>query len=96
MIPLSSDPLGFGWDLFGSADYKLNIAIIGARFAWITAVISIVVGHIIAVYIGHVVAINKLGSRKTAIRSQIPMLGLMIIYTICSLWILAQPLTQIH
>lgn len=96
VIPLSSDPLGFGWDLFGSADYKLNIAIIGARFAWITAVISIVVGHIIAVYIGHVVAIKKLGNRKTAIQSQIPMLGLMIIYTITSLWILAQPITEIH
>ena len=96
VVPLISDPMGFGWDLFGTANYKLNIAIIGARFAWITAVISIVVGHIIAVYIGHVVAINKLGSRKTAIRSQTPMLGLMIIYTICSLWILAQPLTQIH
>ena len=96
IVPLSSDPLGYGWDLFGGAGYKLNIAIIGAKLAWVTAVISIVVGHIIAVYISHVVAMKKLGNRKTAIQSQIPMLGLMIIYTISSLWILAQPITVIH
>ena len=96
IVPLSSDPFGYGWDLFGGADYKLNIAIIGAKFAWVTAVISIVAGHIIAVYIAHVVAMKKLGNRKTAIQSQIPMLGLMIVYTIGSLWILAQPITGIH
>ena len=96
IVPLSSDPFGYGWDLFGGADYKLNIGIIGAKFAWVSAVISIVVGHIIAVYIAHVVAMKKLGDRKTAIQSQIPMLGLMIVYTISSLWILAQPITEIH
>ena len=96
IVPLSSDPFGYGWDLFGGADYKLNIGIIGAKFAWVSAVISIVVGHIIAVYIAHVVAMKKLGNRKTAIQSQIPMLGLMIVYTISSLWILAQPITEIH
>ena len=85
IVPLSSDPFGYGWDLFGGADYKLNIGIIGAKFAWVSAVISIVVGHIIAVYIAHVVAMKKLGNRKTAIQSQIPMLGLMIVYTISSL-----------
>ena len=32
IISLVSDPYGFGWDLFGTTDFKVNIAIIDARF----------------------------------------------------------------
>ena len=94
VIPLASDPLGWQWDLFGSADYQVNIAVVGARFVWNTSVVAIVVGHIIAVYLAHVLALRVLGSRKQALISQIPMLVLMVFYTTFSLWILAQPLVE--
>ena len=94
IIPLVSDPFGKGWDLFGTAGYRIDIGIVGARFTWIMAVGAIVVGHIIAVYLAHVIAIRTLGKRKPALRSQYPMLGLMVGYTMLSLWILAQPIVD--
>ena len=94
IIPLASDPFGYGWNLLGTAEFSPNIAIVGARFAWITSVISIVAGHVIAVYVAHVVALKRLPNRAAALRSQYPMLVLMVGYTMVSLWILAQPITE--
>lgn len=51
MIPLASDPLGFGWDLFETSLYFVNIGIVNAKFIWYTSVVAIVSGHIIAVYL---------------------------------------------
>ncbi len=94
VIPLASDPFGLGWDLFGTAHYRLNIGLVGALFVWYTSVISIVVGHVIAVCIGHLLAFRVLRDRKSVLVSQVPMLALMIFYTVFSLWILAQPLIE--
>jgi len=92
LIPLASDPFGFGWDLFGTADYRADIAIVGAKFAWYAALVAIVLGHIIAVSLAHAVALKTYGDGWIAMRSQYPMLLLMVGYTIAGLWILAQPL----
>jgi hypothetical protein len=94
MIPLASDPFGFGWDLFGTKLYFPDIAIVNAKFVWITSVIAIVTGHIIAVWLAHVVALRRFRDSKAALRSQIPMLFLMVAYTMLSLWILAQPVVE--
>ena len=32
IIPLASDPFGFGWNLFGTAGYRVDIALVDARF----------------------------------------------------------------
>jgi len=93
-IPLVSDPLGYGWDLFGTSGYRANIGIIGARTVWYTAVASIVLGHIIAVYVAHVVAMRIFNNSRSALLSQVPMLVLMLFYTFMSLWILAQPIVE--
>jgi uncharacterized protein YneF (UPF0154 family) len=95
MIPLASDPFGFGWNLFGTSRYMVNIGIVNARFVWITSVIAIVVGHIIAVFLAHVTARRLLRDNRAVLRSQIPMLVLMVGYTMISLWILAQPLVEV-
>ena len=94
IFPLISDPLGIGWNLFGTAHYKVNIAIVGAKFAWYTAVIAIVLGHIIAVYIAHLISLRTIQDHSSALRSQYPMLVLMVAYTMVSLWILAQPIAS--
>ena len=57
IIPLLSDPFGRGWNLFGTAGYRVDIAFAGARFAWYTALGAIVTGHVFAVYLAHVRAI---------------------------------------
>jgi hypothetical protein len=91
-VPLASDPVGFGWDLLGTAHYRIDIGILDARIAWYTAVTAIVVGHIIAVYLAHVTALRAYGDRRLALRSQYPMVAAMVGYTALSLWILAQPI----
>jgi hypothetical protein len=94
VIRLASDPFGFGWNLLGTARYRPDIGIVGARFAWYTAVVAIVLGHIVAVYVAHVVALRAFSDRRAAIRSQFPMLILMVGYTMVSLWIIAQPIVE--
>ncbi|MEH6814522.1 MAG: hypothetical protein V7677_18460 [Motiliproteus sp.] len=94
MIPLISDPFGLGWDLFGTGHYFVDIGIVNARFIWITSVISIVIGHIVAIFLAHVMAQRLFPERHLALRSQLPMLVLMVGYTMASLWILAQPIVE--
>jgi hypothetical protein len=94
IIPLASDPLGFGWNLFGTAAYQPDIGIVGARFAWYTAVTAVVLGHIVAVYVAHGIALREFPNPRRALRSQYPMLVLMVGYTMVSLWILAQPIVE--
>ena len=95
IIPLISDPFGYGWNLLGTATYEVDIAIVGAEFAWYTAVLAIVVGHVVAVYLSHIMALRVFSSREIAIRTQYPLLVLMIFYTVMCLWILAQPIVEL-
>jgi hypothetical protein len=94
IIPLISDPFGWGWDLFGTAGYRVDIAVIGARFAWYTAVAAILVGHMISVYLAHIVATREFEPRRTTLRSQIPLTALMVLFTFISLSILAEPIVE--
>jgi len=92
IIPLASDPFGFGWDLLGTGDYRINIGIINAKILWYLSVGLIVAGHIIAVYLAHLISLRTFQDRSAAISSQYPMLMLMVIYTVVSLWTIAQPI----
>ena len=94
IIPLASDPFGSGWNLFGTVDYSLKISIINARILWFLSVALIVLGHVLAVYLAHRVAIRTFSNRALVMRSQYPMLTLMVVYTVISLWIIAQPIVQ--
>ncbi len=94
VVPLISDPYGYGWNLFGTAGYRVDIAFIGARFAWYTAVTAIVLGHIAAVYLAHMKAMQVLEPRRAALQSQIPLTALMVVYTFVSLSILAEPIVE--
>jgi hypothetical protein len=67
IVPLMSDPFGYGWDLFGTAGYRVDIAIVGARFAWYTAVVAIVCGHVVAVWLAHVRAMQVFPVRSAAL-----------------------------
>jgi hypothetical protein len=92
MIPLASDPFGFGWDLFGTARHFVRLGIVDARLVWYVSVAAIVIGHIAAVYLAHLQALREFPDKRAALRSQYPMLALMVCYTMLSLWIIAQPI----
>jgi hypothetical protein len=67
---------------------------VGARFVWYTSVFAIVLGHVVAVSLAHIIALRDLENPRVAIRSQFPMLVLMVAYTMMSLWIVAQPIVE--
>ncbi len=92
LIPLASDPLGLGWNLFGTRNYFVRFGLIDARIVWYVSVAAIVAGHVIALYLAHLQALREFRDRQAALRSQWPMLALMVCYTMVSLWIIAQPI----
>ncbi len=90
--PLASDPFGRGWDLFGGARQFIRLTVIDARTVWYVSVAAIVAGHVVAIVLAHSVALREFGTRRGALRSQLPMVALMVGYTMTSLWIIAQPI----
>ena len=62
------------------------------RKPWYVAVPAIVIAHVIAVCLAHLLALREFPGRRAALRSQYPMVALMIVYTMSSLWIIAQPI----
>lgn len=93
-IVLASDPFGWGWDLFGTADAIINIGILSPVFIWYFSISAIVIGHIAGVYLAHVQAVRLYADRRSALVSQVPMLALMVCYTCASLWIISRPIAE--
>ena len=82
-----SDPFGRGWDLFGTKDYSINWLLVSPdTIAWVQT-LAIAVGHVLAVAAAHDRAISRY-PHAVAVRSQYPMLGVMVVYTVVGLFLL--------
>jgi hypothetical protein len=92
IVRLVSDPLGRGWNLFGTADWLRNPVILDAGTVWHTQVWLILFGHIVSVYLAHVEALRVFPNNRRAVLSQLPMLVLMVLFTTIGLWILSLPI----
>jgi hypothetical protein len=87
-----SDPFGWGWNLFGTANLLRAPILPDMAFVWHSQVALIVFGHIVSVYLAHRVALRVFATPRQATLSQLPMLVLMMAFTTSGLWILAQPI----
>ena len=87
LIAAVSDPFGLGWDLFGTADRKVDFFITAAEPVWYAQVAVIVAGHVLGVILAHDRALGDFGTE--AVRSQYAMLLLMVALTTLGLLILA-------
>lgn len=86
-IALVSDPLGRGWDLFGTARRSIDYAVVStATIAWVQAA-GIVAGHVSGVFMAHHRALARLPA-GAATRSQYPLLGAMVLYSVGGLALL--------
>jgi len=93
IVSLLSDPFGWGWNLFGTAELFRAPFLPDMSLVWHTQVGLILFGHIVSVYLAHMQALRIFPTRRLAAISQIPMLLLMVLFTSAGLWILAQPIT---
>ncbi len=89
-IPLASDPFGYGWDLFGTLDYRVNVQPLSADQIWYLQAGALILGHVIGLVIAHDKALALFGSTKVALRTQYAMLALMVLYTVGGLWLLSR------
>jgi hypothetical protein len=90
IITLASDPFGRGWDLFGTADFEPNLSIVSPETVWYVQVGALVVGHVAGLAVAHDRAVALFDRRDLALRSQYPMLALMVLFTVGGLWLLSQ------
>jgi len=58
---------------------------------WGTQVVLIVLGHVFAVIAAHYVALDRYGTLADARRGHLPLVAIMIGYTVLSLWIISRP-----
>lgn len=85
---LFSDPLNAGWNVFGTAQWQVGMGF----FAYTTLIAvlqagAVVVGHVLGVVAAHDRAL-AVAPGATAVAGQIPMLLVMIGYTLGGLWLL--------
>ncbi len=95
-LALASDPLGLKWDLFGTANFRPDIGLVDARVTWYVAVGAIVAGHVIAVWLAHRLALREFGTRRRAALATVPLTLLMVLYTVISLSVIAEPMVTFN
>jgi hypothetical protein len=90
VVPLASDPFGWGWDLFGTADVRPNLAPLSPSTVWYVQVGALIVGHVAGLTLAHDRALELFRSPGVALRTQYALLALMVVYTVGGLWLLSQ------
>lgn len=91
VVPVISDPLGRGWDLFGTANVIAE-PLLHTETLRIFQMTLIVIGYLGAVYVGWRVARQTFGDRLRSVIGLSPMLVLMIAFATVNLWILSLPM----
>ena len=94
IVPLLSDPFGRRWDLLGTASFYPDIGLLDARLVWNLSLASIVAGHVISIWLAHRIALREFGARGMAVKASVALTVLMVVYTVVSLLIIADPLVQ--
>jgi hypothetical protein len=86
---LASDPLGKGWDLFGTATSTIDYTVVSANGIWYVQVGALVLGHVAGLVLAHDRALLVFRDGRDATRSQYSMLAVMVAFTSLGLWLLS-------
>lgn len=90
-----SDPLDTGADLMGFRRDQVTTSFLntyeGARGIWNTQTVAIVLGHVMGISLAHLLAARAVATYGAAVRSQIPLAVVMVLYTLFGLWLLSSP-----
>jgi hypothetical protein len=89
--PVASDPFGWEWNLFGTAEDRPNAFLLTPNVIWYVQVGTLVAGHVAGLVLAHDRALTLFpDSARRALRTQYPLLLLMVAYTVGGLWLLSQ------
>lgn len=86
-LALLSDPLGTGADLLGTAGIVPGQALIAPTLVAALQAGAIVLGHVLGIVVAHERAI-RLFDRRSAVVGQVPLMVLMVLYTVGGLTLL--------
>jgi len=81
---LASDPLGRGWDLFGTAGGRIDYAVVSTRTIALVQVGAIVLGHLVGVVAAHDRALTVFPRRRSR-TGQYPLLAAMVGFTMAGI-----------
>ncbi len=82
-----SDPLGTGADWLGTADRGISYLLVGATTVATVQVLAVVLGHVVGVVMAHDRTV-ALAPAARAVRAQLPVLVLMVFFTLAGLTLL--------
>jgi hypothetical protein len=86
---LASDPLGDGSDWFGTAGGSIDYSVVSATGIWYVQVGALLSGHVAALVLAHDRALALYRTPRSATRSQVVMLAVMVAFTSLGLWLLS-------
>ena len=91
VVPVISDPFGWGWNIFGTAFAVVN-PLLEADPMRLLQLGLIAIGYLAAVYVGWRVARNTFGSSLRSVIGLAPMLVLMVAFAGVNLYLISLPM----
>jgi hypothetical protein len=91
LVRLMSDPMGWGWDLFGTANAPLSM-LIPIEILWVGQVILVIAAQIAGVILVRRALYRMLGNRTQMQRAFAAAALLLMVLSFVSLWLLNQPM----
>jgi ferredoxin len=93
IVPVLSDPFGWGWNLFGTAG-KTYPALLSLTSIWWLQIALIIVGHLYGVVVADRSArvVFQGAPARQRLRALVPLIAMMVVYSGFSIWLIAQPM----
>lgn len=87
-LALLSDPFDRGWDLLGTAGWRVDLGLLSPTTIWYVQVAAVIAGHVGGVVLAHDRAVAIFPGR-VAIRTQYALLAVMVLFTVTALVLLS-------
>lgn len=98
LFPLLGNPGGYGWwptfPFPFNDSYEVDTTVLPSSIFWYFDVLLIILVHVVAVILAHDYLIKAARTIRKARRAEWPWVVDMVLYTMSSLWLLAQPLVK--
>ena len=88
IISAASDPMGTGADYFGTASWHMD-GLLSDQTLWYLQIALIIFGHLVGIVVAHRISRRLFADKRTATRSLLPMLAVMVMVSVAGLTLMA-------